>query len=206
MSVEAFAIALNHSRAKGAAKLVLLGIANHDGDGGAWPSMATLARYGAVTPRNAQKAVDELERLGEVRRRVRQGGTARTPDHLRPNLYEFILRCPPTCDHSKQHRVRGEVLVLELSTPLSPTTPPVAGDGGAPVAGDTRTILEPSVDKELKPAIDARAVSAERYELAILSKCPRSRRGHSFAPSGYCNNCGVRQDERVRTDRTGDAS
>lgn len=34
MSIEAMAVALHHSKTQGATKLVLLGIANHEGDGG----------------------------------------------------------------------------------------------------------------------------------------------------------------------------
>lgn len=108
VSVEALAIALHHSRADSATtKLVLLGIANHDGDGGAWPSVATLARYACCSPRTVQRAVDELERLREVERIVQAGGTRHTPDHRRPNLYSFLLSCPPDCDRTTAHRTRN---------------------------------------------------------------------------------------------------
>jgi hypothetical protein len=43
MSIEAVATVLNHSKARGRAKLVLIGIANHLGDQGAWPSISTLS-------------------------------------------------------------------------------------------------------------------------------------------------------------------
>ena len=111
-------IVLHHSQAKGTDKLVLLGIANHDGDGGAWPSMATLAKYANVTVRNARVAVQRLVELGEVQRSVMSGGTHRTADHLRPNLYRILLQCPPGCDRSSQHRVDNSA------------TPPDAGDRG----------------------------------------------------------------------------
>ena len=107
MSVESLAIALHHSRAKSAtSKLVLLGIANHDGDGGSWPSVATLAHYARCSTRTVQRSVDELERLGEIRRIVQAGGTRHTSDHRRPNLYEWLLRCPPDCDRTAAHRTR----------------------------------------------------------------------------------------------------
>ena len=66
MSVESMAIALHHSRSKGTAKVVLLGIANHDGDGGAYPTVATLAKYANVSRANVQKALTKLESLGEI--------------------------------------------------------------------------------------------------------------------------------------------
>jgi hypothetical protein len=195
VSVESLAVALHHSRAKGAAKLVLIGIANHDGDGGAWPSVATLAKYAAVTPRNVQKAVADLERLGEVRRMVGQGGTHLTADHMRPNLYQFILRCPTTCDRSGQHRERGATLLVDLPDPLSQATPPVAGDGGAPVAGDTRTIPEPSITQEKEQKSSTREAAGARYASVVAMKCKATGRPHRFDPSsGYCSTCGLRND------------
>lgn len=104
MSVEHIAAALHHSRARGTARLVLIGIANHAGDGGAYPSMATLAKYANVTPRNAQKAVQVLVGLGEVRVLVAMGGDAKCPDWKRPNLYEVLVTCPAWCDRTPQHR------------------------------------------------------------------------------------------------------
>ena len=113
MSVESMAIALHHSKAVGTAKLVVIGIANHDGDGGAWPSIATLAKYANYkgSPESNRKAIQkilrELEGIGEIRTHAREGGLARTPEYLRPNLYEFLLRCPEDCDGSARHARRG---------------------------------------------------------------------------------------------------
>lgn len=84
---------------------MLLGIANHDGDGGAWPSIATLAKYANIEPRGVKKVLSRLVDLGEIDRDVMGGGTARTPDWARPNRYEILLECPANCDRSKHHRV-----------------------------------------------------------------------------------------------------
>lgn len=110
MSVESMAIALHHSQAKGVARLVLLGIANHDGDGGAWPSVATLARYaGGADARSVQRALSKLEQLGEIKRVIGGGGSNTTPDHMRPSLYHFRLTCPANCDRSSSHRTRDQL-------------------------------------------------------------------------------------------------
>ncbi|MGB3733153.1 helix-turn-helix domain-containing protein [Microbacterium sp.] len=109
MSIEAMTIALHHSRAKGATKLVLMGIANHDGDGGSWPSVATLAKYANASERTVQYAIKQLESLGEIRRHFQDGGRASMWDHLRPNRYEFLLRCPPRCDRTSAHYVPRSV-------------------------------------------------------------------------------------------------
>jgi hypothetical protein len=95
VSWEAQAIACTTpAPARPVAKLVLLGIANHDGDGGAWPSVAPWPNTPCAAARTVQRAVDELERLGEVRRVVQAGGQRWTADHERPNLYEFLLHLP----------------------------------------------------------------------------------------------------------------
>ena len=104
MSVESLAIVLHHSQATGTAKVVLIGIANHDGDGGAWPAIATLARYAGVHERNVIRAIRTLEALGELTTELQAGGTHRTQDRLRPNRYSIELACPVDCDRSRQHR------------------------------------------------------------------------------------------------------
>lgn len=107
MSFEAAAIAMHHSRAKGTTLVILLGIANHAGDGGAWPTVGTLMKYGRCSRTQVQRAVAELERLGEIRRRVQAGGDHRFEAHERPNRYDFLLRCPVDCDRTSQHRTRA---------------------------------------------------------------------------------------------------
>lgn len=113
MSIESVSIALHHSRATGTAKLVLIGIANHDGDGGSWPAISTLQKYAGVDRRNVQRALTKLEDLGEIRKHVQHGGRPKSWDHLRPNLYEFLLTCPPQCDRSNKHEVANGVFELD---------------------------------------------------------------------------------------------
>jgi hypothetical protein len=109
LSIEAISVALHHSKAQGTAKLVLLGIANHQGDGGAWPAVATLAKYaGGVTPRSVQRALRELEAAGEISCQLGAGGSYGDQANGRPNLYQVLLKCPAECDGSINHRrLRG---------------------------------------------------------------------------------------------------
>jgi hypothetical protein len=100
------ALVLHHSRAKGTAKLVLVGIANHAGDGGAWPTVATLARYANVTERAVQLAIAKLVKLGELGVEYQTGGLAYLKDSERPNRYDVLVTCPQTCDHTMNHRNR----------------------------------------------------------------------------------------------------
>jgi hypothetical protein len=67
MSIEAVSLVLNQSKATGRAKLVLIGIANHLGDQGAWPSISTLARYANSSERSVKRDIQELVELGELK-------------------------------------------------------------------------------------------------------------------------------------------
>jgi hypothetical protein len=98
------ATVLHHSQAAGTAKVVLIGIANHAGDGGAWPSIASLAKYARVDERSVQRAIRKLEELGEIRVHAQSGGTRSTQDRYRPNRYDILVVCPPDCDRSMAHR------------------------------------------------------------------------------------------------------
>jgi hypothetical protein len=143
MSVEALAVVLHHSRAKGTVKLVALGIANHDGDGGAWPSVATLARYANVHPRNVQKALVRLQQLGELHVEPQAGGLGNLADCDRPNLYHVTLRCPTWCDGTPQHRDQRKKAGPQLSSWHGPQavdngvahTPPPGGIATPPGGG-----------------------------------------------------------------------
>lgn len=146
MSIESIAICLHHSKATGTDKVVLLGIANHDGDGGAWPTIATLAKYANVSERNTQKAVERLIEIGEVRRHTQQGGNAKTRPDKRPNRYEVLVRCPADCDGSSQHR-NGVSLATELGVEYDMNGVSFPTERG--VAVDTLTILEPSLEPSL---------------------------------------------------------
>jgi len=117
MSVESLAIVLHHSQATGTDKLILIGIANHDGDGGAWPAVATLARYANVEPRTVKKSLQKLIDAGELSREIQGGGTRAMPDYSRPNRYEILVTCPAGCDRSTAHRVSYRTPGVPQDTP-----------------------------------------------------------------------------------------
>ena len=66
MAIEIMVNVLHNSRATGRAKLILLGIANHQGENGAYPSIATLAKYANCSERSVKRDIKELEELGEL--------------------------------------------------------------------------------------------------------------------------------------------
>lgn len=220
MSVEALAIALHHSRATGAAKLVLIGIANHDGDGGAWPAVATLAKYAKTDRRNVQRYLNRLEEWGEIRRLISQGGDHSTPDHRRPNLYRFTLGCPHDCDRTKNHRTkRDEPLYLDIPELDGAVNLPAVNLPQAvkpPPGGAVNLPHEPSLELNnlstesasstgarvgLEPhgaLLQVAADNADQVLWRIIHQpCPMRRDGreHSFTNTG-CTACGIRTDQR----------
>ena len=88
MSIEAVSLVLNQSKATGRAKLVLLGIANHLGDQGAWPSIGTLARYANASERSVKRDIQELVELGELKVELQN---APTHHQYKTNLYWITI-------------------------------------------------------------------------------------------------------------------
>jgi hypothetical protein len=88
MSIEAVSLVLNNSRATGRAKLVLLGIANHLGDQGAWPSISTLARYANASERSVKRDIQELVQMGELKVELQN---APTRQQYKTNLYWITI-------------------------------------------------------------------------------------------------------------------
>lgn len=173
MSIESVAIALHHSRAKGAVKLVLIGIANHDGDGGAWPSVKTLAKYAQIDPRSARRAVEQLEKLHEVKREIQAGGDRNVADHDRPNLYRFLLRCPPNCDRSSKHRLLEDYVPVQLD--LDPRTPKSAPDLEVP---------RPRTPKSSKPSPNH--PSTDKKKTHVGNRASRGACGHDLIDDRHC--------------------
>lgn len=175
MSVESLAAVLHHSRAKGTAKLIMVGIANHDGDGGAWPTVRTLARYANVDARNVQRSLEKLVSIGELVIHVQAGGTAGIADHERPNRYDVLVTCPPWCDRTTQHRDTRVTRQSNLrGLPELSTTPrrqrhrvaPASPGGVAPASPKPSTKPDPTeVGTHLPPARVAELAAAARDRL-----------------------------------------
>lgn len=116
MSVESLSWALNTPGVSAAERLVLVGIANHDGDGGAWPSMSTLARYACVTERSVQRTIGGLVAKGFVSVGQNEGGTFGTRRDRRPNRYVLHKRGDTDVGSSS----RGDAGGVHGVTPTSP--------------------------------------------------------------------------------------
>lgn len=199
MSVESLAIVLHHSRAKGTAKLILIGIANHDGDGGAWPSVATLAHYANCSRSQVQRTIGALEKLGEVQRHVQAGGDHTFLEHERPNRYSIRLQCPTDCDRTSRHRTsRTHAPMLDIEP--SQTPPHVRGPV-APVRPTPAAPMRPKPPTKPITHLPETNVSNRARANACAATFRRGK-GCQVEPSGYCRHCGQRVDEPIITNES----
>lgn len=77
-----------HSQATGRARLVLLAIADHQGEIGAWPSLETLAKMVNASTRSVQRDIEYLQELGELKVDYQN---APTSGKYKSNLYWVTL-------------------------------------------------------------------------------------------------------------------
>ena len=84
MSIQTMQAVWQHSKSEGRARLVLLAIADHQGEIGAWPSIATLAKMVNASDRSVQRDIAELHRLGELDVQIQNAPTNR---QYKSNLY-----------------------------------------------------------------------------------------------------------------------
>ena len=90
MSIKAIGWVWDSSQSEGAARLVLLAIADCANAAGtdAWPSIAELCRKTRLSERGVQKAIRKLTEIGELQV-LRNSGRGRT------NRYRIIMETPP---------------------------------------------------------------------------------------------------------------
>lgn len=88
MSIEVMNAVWKSSKATGRTKLVLLAIADHQGEQGAWPSLGTLAKMAGASERSVQRDIETLEKLGELS--VTRYGSP-TKGRNKTNLYFVTL-------------------------------------------------------------------------------------------------------------------
>jgi len=113
MSSEAMSAVLHHSQASPHAKLVLMAIAYHENETGAWMSQATLARLCNMSERTVRRHIAELRDLFEIDI-IHDGGQGHGARVT--NRYFIILDCPEGCDRSFSHKeTSAEVIKLTAS-------------------------------------------------------------------------------------------
>lgn len=126
MSIEIMNAVWRHSKADGRARLVLLAIADHQGEIGAWPSLATLANMVNASERSVQRDIDYLQNIGELEVHYQQ---APTRTHYKSNLY--FVKLPG---------------VTELPTGVTNTDRGVTNTATGVTAGGVQSLKEPLLE------------------------------------------------------------
>lgn len=141
MSIEKMTTVLYHAEVGGSEKVVLLGIANHEGDGGAYPAVDTLARYANIDRRATQRILRRLEDAGLLASSRRTGAST---------VYRVLVQCPENCDRTTNHRLvtgGGSDTTGGVSTTGGSDTAP--GGGSQTAGGVVQTPPEPSYNRQI---------------------------------------------------------
>jgi hypothetical protein len=109
-----------HSRADGRARLVLLAIADHQGEIGAWPSIARLAKMVNSSERSVQRDISYLQSIGELKVELQN---APINKQYKSNLYWVTLP--------------------GVTTGVTNTTPGVTDLASGVTADGVQTLIEP---------------------------------------------------------------
>lgn len=84
MSIEVMNSVWKESASVGRARLTLLAIADHQGEMGAWPSIATLAKAVNASPRSVKRDIQYLQEIGEL---IVENQNAPTAGQYKTNRY-----------------------------------------------------------------------------------------------------------------------
>jgi hypothetical protein len=195
MRIESMAVVLHHAPFAGRDKLILLGIANHDGDGGSFPAIATLAKYGNCSPASVKRSLAVLMDAGAIVRHIQGGGNHRTPEWARTNLYEVMVECPSNCDKTRKHKPvdpelpAESMLWIKGGSTLTPgsVVEPRGGSGDERGGG---SVVEPLTIKEPPNNLKSQSPS-ESTSPAAKTKCWACGQLHPGKGS-YCNGCTTR--------------
>ena len=176
MSIESMVTVLNAGNLTPRRKLILLGIANHDGDGGSWPSISTLARYAVCSDRTVQRELQKLTEEGFVTIELQAGGLPRTRADRRPNLYR--LNIPGVVDNSSHGVTVG----------VTPT------DSRGDIALSSRGDIAVSPETSLTVPYTSKRDSSVRDDDSVDNvKLTRAQVRDIVTKSVYCHKCGEKR-------------
>jgi hypothetical protein len=134
MSIQVMNAVWEHSKSSGRARVVLLAIADHQGEIGAWPSIATLAKRANASERSVQRDIQELVELGELKVDLRD---APTRGQYKANRY-WVTLAGVVDSHSEVTDSFSEVTDLTSEVTESPSEVTAGG-----VLTLNRTITKP---------------------------------------------------------------
>jgi hypothetical protein len=139
MSIDVMTAVWRHSQSQGRARLVLLAIADHQGEIGAWPSIATLASMVNASERSVQRDIKELVELGELHVEVQ---SAPSRGQYKSNLYWVML---PGVTNSESG-------VTDLTSGVTESQSGVTNRASGVTAGGVLTLKEPLLKPLREPS------------------------------------------------------
>ncbi len=162
----------DRSRARGAARLVALALADRADDAGrCWPSVADIQRRaGLSTERAARRALAELAKLGELA--IERGG-----GRWRTNKYRLTIPAPPD-PPAPQTRTSAQGFPPERNpdngAPIPLRAAPETPARRAPKPGQARTPnpTEPTVNPQVNPQTNGDSLCARTVAAALLPSDP----------------------------------
>lgn len=126
MSIEVMNSVWRESKSDGRARLVLLAIADHQGEIGAWPSIKRLAAMVNASERSVQRDIQYLQKIGEL-------------------IVEF--QNAPTSGQYKSNRYWVNLPgVTESQSGVTNATPGVTDLASGVTAGGVQTLIEPLLE------------------------------------------------------------
>lgn len=137
MSIEISNAVWRTSQSVGRARLVLLAIADHQGEIGAWPSIETLARMVNASERSVQRDIAELIELGEL---IKHEQAAPSRGQYKSNLYWVNL---PSVSHLISGVTETQSGVTELTSGVTDLASGVTAGGALTLI---RTITKPLLE------------------------------------------------------------
>jgi len=119
MGIQVMNAVWRNSKATGRQKLVLLAIADHQGELGAWPSIKTLSTMTNASERSVQRDIQQLVELGEL---LVESRSAPTQGQYKANRYWVTLKDSPEVTESQSE-------VTERASEVTKTAPEVTAGG-----------------------------------------------------------------------------
>lgn len=146
MSVRVSNAVWQHSQSSGRQRLVLLAIADHQGEMGSWPAIPTIAKMVNASERSVQRDIKTLEEMGEL---IIQPQSAPTNGQYKANLYWVNLQMETDPKSGVTNPKSGVTESTSgVTESLSGVTKTASGVTAGGVLTLNRTLKEPINKKE----------------------------------------------------------
>ena len=148
MSLRVMSAVWRESKAAGRARLVLLAIADHQGEIGAWPSISTIATMVNSSERSVKRDIQALQEMGELDVHLQQ---APSRGQYKTNLYWVNLPSLVEAQSGVTDYVSG---VTKRASGVTDLTSGVTAGGTLTITNHNQPLFEKSQNKNSATKID----------------------------------------------------